>query len=184
MLSRSSEYRVFKKQLSFLTAPHRLGRPFSASSGNPLPNPSPVRHLSWGSGPSGISVRGANLPRGFQPAVRLTLSGFLTLPGFHVSPNRCGFVSHHNAFGISPFSAFSPLRVLFPFPGKYPSCRCFHTRFFSEEKEANMVARLQGFIPRAGPCVPVHRSELRRRGAPGVLPLSRFHPRTRMLQAT
>jgi len=112
------------------------------------------------------------------------LLGFLTLLRFSSSPSRRGFVSHHNAFGILPYSAFSLLRILNPLPGKCPSCRCFHARFFSEEKEAKMVARLQGFTPRAGPDVPVHRSELKRRGAPGILPLLRFHPRGRMLQAT
>jgi len=43
-----------------------------------------------------------------------------------------------------------------------------------------MVARLQGFNPRSGPYVPANRSWLRRRGAPGVWPLSRFRPQGRM----
>jgi hypothetical protein len=45
-----------------------------------------------------------------------------------------------------------------------------------------MVARLQGFNPRSGPYVPAHRNELRRRGAPGVLSLSCFHPRCQSLK--
>jgi hypothetical protein len=70
----------------------------------------------------------------------------------------------------------SPAQIRDPFPDSVPSCRYFHSRFFSEEKEAKKVARLQGFTPCAGPCIPFHRGEIKCRTTHGVLPLSRFPP--------
>ena len=77
--------------------------------------------------------------------------------------------------GFTP-PAYSPAQVRDPFPDSVPSCRYFHSRFFSEEKEAKKVARLQGVTPCAGPCIPFHQGEIRYRTAHGVFPLSRFPP--------
>jgi hypothetical protein len=135
---------------------------------------------------------------GFSSLQRSGKGGQLTLrlPAAVMSPSR---VSH-------PFRALPPpeplqvcftlkrswdfslqcfplVRIRFPLPGSLPSCRCFHPRFFSEEKEAKKVARLQGFAPRSRPFAPGDRSQLRHRGTPGILPLSRFRPCVQMLES-
>ena len=153
--------------------PNRLGRPFSASSENPRRNY--FRHLSWGSVPYGVMVKGTNVTCGFQAAVRSPSQGFSPSKGF-TSPDTVVVLFHTTTpMGLTP-PAYSPAQVHDPFPDSVPSCRYFHSRFFSEEKEAKKVARLQGFAPCAGPCIPFHRGEIRYRTAHGVLPLSRFPP--------
>ena len=139
---------------------------------------SPTRLLSWGFFPFGVLVKKANLPCGFHTAV-MSPSRVSHPTGLYFLLNRYSLVSCCNTFGIFPFSVC-------PFRGYVSRYRARSLLAVASllasslrRKKPTRWLDFKDLLPAQGRTT-LSTEVVRRRYAPGVLPLSRFLPCAQM----
>lgn len=98
--------------------------------------------------PSAYRPWGSNLPRGFHAAVRWP--SWVSHPFRALRPPKPSRVcfTPQRPWDL-PLQRLSSTRVYFPLPGKFPSCRYFLPRFFSEGERSQQGRPTSGvFSPR------------------------------------